>query len=172
MQLRFTYTFEDFKQLSLALTRRYWYGKVPLRAWVTIAILCVVGAGLAFAYAPRGSFMHTWGGLMLIIPVGAILGGIFGLWYQIRSFYRKQKLDGLEVTYDIGPDGIRGQSSQYDSMIRWDGIEAVSAAPGYRFVWLNKLQGLVFPDRCFEGKQQMDEFDRLVRERLGSKAEL
>jgi hypothetical protein len=91
------------------------------------------------------------------------------LWYQIRSFYRKQKLEGLEVTYDIGPDGIRGQSSQYDSMIRWDGIEAVSAAPGYRFVWLNKLQGLVFPDRCFEGKQQMDEFDRLVRERLGSK---
>jgi hypothetical protein len=172
MQLRFTYTFEDFKQLSLGLARRYWYGKLPVRAWLAIGILAAIAAAAVTLWAPRGTTLHTWGALPLFVVTGAVIGGLAGLRFQIRSYFRKQKLDGVEITYDVSDSGIRARSSQYDTLMQWDGCEAATSAPGYRFVWLNKLQGMVFPDRCFESEAQKIEFERLVQSKLGSKAEL
>lgn len=169
MQFGFNYTFEDYKQLSTALYRRFWYGKLPVKVWLALGVLVFFCGFAASVIGSSGSWVRNWLSFVLFIVGGGVIGAVVGLWFQIRSFFKKQKLDGLRIQYDVRGDGIKAVSEQYDSFIKWDAIEAATASPGYRFLWINKLQGFAIPDRCFQDEAQRADFDNRLRQALGEK---
>ena len=167
MELRYQYSLPDYRALTHAMMdqgrfSRWW------RRWALYLAIVLMVAGVPLVAV---SNIRGWHIQFIAIVLAGVGFAIIAIQYvvvllQIRHYYRKQSLAGALVEIDATEADVRTNDRGVESRIDWSAFVRADDAPGYHFLWLNRMQGIVVPDRVFASQAQRQEFRELVERQM------
>lgn len=167
MQLQFLYGFTDY----MALTNKMFDSGMLGRHWRSLSWTAGIGLLLAGALLAGLSGMWGWNARIAGVILSAVGGALIAIqWvivpWQIRYYYRKQGLDDVLVEINATEEGVHTFDRGIESRMQRSTFIRADDAPGYHFLWLNKLQGIAVPDRVFEDGAARQSFRELVERQM------
>lgn len=167
MNLQYRYTLPDYRALTHMMIDQRWVGRWWRRWAIYLGIVLMIAGTVLVAF----SSVREWRIEFFATVLGGLGGAIIALQcvvvpWQIRRYYRKQALDGALIGIDANETEVRTNDRGIESRIEWSAFVRASDSPGYHFLWLNQIQGIIVPDRVFASEAQRQEFRKLVERRM------
>lgn len=70
------------------------------------------------------------------------------------------------VMVQIDGRGLNFEHAKYESKMKWEAVIDVKEEPGFVFLFMDKLDGVLLPSEVFLNAEQKDEFVRFCRSHL------
>jgi hypothetical protein len=161
--VRFTYTWDDYVALNRVLRRESFWKRNQL-VLVPVLLTGTLLAGVVAITAWNGHDVGralriaftTWP-FWLLPPFLIVLILIFNR-LELGMWYRRQKVDGLEVRSDFDdPQGLRFHTMDGSGVIAWSAIRKVGTDSGVHVVLQrNRMTGVCLPRRAFSSDVDFD----------------
>jgi hypothetical protein len=161
--IRYTYAWDDYVALSRVVRRESFWKRNQIVVVPVLLTLCMF-AGVLAVTAWNGRdvgraariVLTTWH-FWLLPPVLVVLIRFFN-WLELVVWYRRQKVDGLEVRISFDdPQGLRTESKDGSGVIAWRAIRKVETEGGMHVVLQeNRLVGVCLPRRAFASDADFD----------------
>jgi len=147
-----------------------WYARVMLYTVVGLAIFFyIVNAKLTWEAAISGVAVLT-------IYFGIIVPFYIKYRYQktVKKFYKDPKNENIVLPNQIiiNENGIFTRDSASETTYKWNAIVRKSVYNGCTYLYLSNVQALIIPDRVFTGKDEKEEFEKMIVSQLLLKATL
>lgn len=168
-EVRFTgiTTFNDLLTWNIRLGIEQWI-KMAI-ASLCIILISVVGYALRF---PR-YFSLSFSGFMFVFVAALLLFvGLIMLtriyWGTKRSF-KSGKALRLQTTYTVSKDGIRIETVQSNSLIKWDQLLSVVEIKPMFILYVSLRQAFIVPKRYFNSHEDIISFKKIIMSEMDAK---
>lgn len=166
MEIRYTYTYQDYEALCQARARnlpRYSMRKWSI--WVLVfmnisASIWMISSDLAAGrgIGPSGIVFGTVAVILLVVHF------FLSPWSRRRAF-QNQLLDASETVVTIDESGLASKNDAGESRVNWSGIIRADNEPEHVIFWSSHIVGIAIPKSAINDAE-MQEIDRLVNEHV------
>jgi hypothetical protein len=163
MQLRFFYTFKDYREANESRSR---FNRI-LNAFYTFFALLL---SLGFLLMLTGSLKVTEepGSYLSYIPVLilAFFFSPFGRRLVLYWRWRQQPILHRELRYDINDDAVAITTDTSSSEMKWETFDRFAESKNLFLLFVGKFVFYMIPKRAFADASEVSEFRRLASTRV------
>jgi hypothetical protein len=161
--IRFTYSWDDYVGLDRALRRESFLKRHQLVIVPLFLTVCVVGFAFGLSawngqparrfFTEIASNIYIW-----LLPVVFVPLILVANWIEKRLWYRRQRVDGTEITIHFDdPRGLGQESKVAGGVSAWSALRKVVTISGMHVVLFeNRMIGICLPRRAFASDAHFD----------------
>lgn len=137
--------------------------------YLPVAILIIYFA--AFGAGANPFSENNWS-VLIVLFIIVIIPFVFlpSAYFSLRKLARKLAKASEDTHFIFSENGIETTSSSRSSKSSWGNYEKIQETKEDFVCYLSNFTFYPIPKRCFKNEQQINEFQEIVRENLGSKA--
>jgi len=167
MKAVFTYIYDDYAALNRAIERHGKWAKYSkfiliLIVLVNLAIsVFFIADALLNGFSLKLIYFANAGLALLLVLLVYVVRPLY-----LRSYYKKQMLEGKVVNLEFAEDGIEINMPDFKGKHNWSSIIRADEEPEHYLLWINKVQAYCVPKRAFENENDSEGFKLLVASKV------
>jgi hypothetical protein len=162
---RYVYGYDDYKMVLEAARPLKRYGFWPFRLGVLAILLAFDGLDWLVS-AGSDTALDLGARALMLLPFVLF----YAVWeigvFHSRYAYKKSKLAGKELTYEIGESGISWQRGGASGVEDWSVCETIATFPGGATLLAAKKQWVVLPARAFASQREFEAATAFIQAKL------
>lgn len=159
MRIQFQYTKQEYARAYWINSKRSFFPKL----WIggVLYVLCMILGGVMLIIG------ETFLGIVLFGLVGFLIALLLASRFIIPYYlYKQNVILRSEYSFEFSEEGLHFVAQDVDSKLNWNIYKYALDSPELYLLYLGKNQFSVIPKRIFLSKDQLKDFDALVRKNI------